>query len=79
MELSENLFSKDPHLEGFRGVVDSTGEGLWSLQEALELKVAAPVLAMSLFTRFSSNHDNAFSNRVVAGLRNEFGGHDVTK
>ncbi len=79
MELSEDLFSKDPNLEKLRGVIDSSGEGLWSLQEALELKVSTPVLAMSLFTRFSSKDDNSFSNRVVAGLRNEFGGHDVTK
>ncbi|NMA48889.1 MAG: decarboxylating 6-phosphogluconate dehydrogenase [Tissierellia bacterium] len=79
MELSENLFAKDPNLEKLRGVIDSSGEGLWSLQEALELKVSTPVLAMSLFTRFSSKDDNPFSNRVVAGLRNEFGGHDVTK
>ena len=79
MELSEDLFSKDPNLEKLRGVIDSSGEGLWSLQEALELKVSTPVLAMSLFTRFSSKDDNPFSNRVVAGLRNEFGGHDVTK
>lgn len=79
MELSEDLFSKDPNLEKLRGVIDSSGEGLWSLQEALELKVSTPVLAMSLFTRFSSKDDNPFSNRVVAGLRNEFGGHDITK
>ena len=79
MELSEDLFAKDPNLEKLRGVIDSSGEGLWSLQEALELKVSTPVLAMSLFTRFSSKDDNSFSNRVVAGLRNEFGGHDVTK
>lgn len=79
MELSENLFAKDPKLEELRGVIDSSGEGLWTLQEAIELKIPAPVLAMSLFARFSSKDDNAFSNRLVAGLRNQFGGHDVTK
>ena len=79
MELSEDLFAKDPNLKELRGVIDSSGEGLWTLQEAIELGIPAPVLAMSLFTRFSSKDDNAFSNRVVAGLRNEFGGHAVTK
>lgn len=79
MELSESLFSKDPGLEDLRGIIDSSGEGLWTLQEAIELKIPAPVIAMSLFTRYSSKEDNSFSNRVVAGLRNEFGGHDVTK
>lgn len=79
MELTENLFAKDANLEGYKGVIDSSGEGLWTLQEALELHVPAPVMAMSLFTRFSSKDANSFSNRVVAGLRNEFGGHDVTK
>lgn len=79
MELSENLFAKDPHLNKLKGVVDSSGEGLWTLQEAIELGIPTPVLAMSLFTRFSSKDDNLFSNRVVAGLRNEFGGHNVTK
>lgn len=79
MELTESLFSKDPKLEGLKGVIRSSGEGLWSLQEALELKVPAPVLAMSLFTRFSSEQEDSFSNKVVAGLRNEFGGHAIVK
>lgn len=79
MELSQDLFTKDPNLEKLRGVIDSSGEGLWTLQEALKLKVSTPVIALSLFTRFSSKDDNSFSNRVVAGLRNEFGGHDVIK
>lgn len=79
MELSEDLFSKDPDLKGIKGVIDSSGEGLWTLQEAIEMKIPVPVLAMSLFTRYSSKDDNAFSNRVVSGLRNEFGGHDITK
>lgn len=79
MELTEDLFAKDPNLEGFQGVIDSSGEGLWTLQEALELQVPVPVTAMSLFTRFSSKDPNSFSNRVVAGLRNKFGGHDFTK
>lgn len=79
MELTENLFEKDPNLGGLKGVVDSSGEALWTLQEALDLKVSTPVIAMSLFTRFASQHDDSFSNKVVAGLRNEFGGHSVLR
>lgn len=79
MELTERLFQKSPRLDDLRGVVDSSGEALWTLQEALELKISAPVIAMSLFTRFASQRDDSFSNKVVAGLRNEFGGHHVSK
>lgn len=79
MELTGNVFQKDPDLNGLKGIVDSSGEALWTLQEALDLKVSTPVIAMSLFTRFASQNSDSFSNKVVAGLRNEFGGHSVTK
>ena len=79
MELTEDLFKKDPELDSLKGVVDSSGEGLWTLQEAMELSIPTPVIALSLFTRFSSKIDDSFSNKLVAGLRNEFGGHAVTK
>ena len=79
MELTENLFRKSPELEDLMGIIDSSGEALWTLQEALDLKVSAPVIAMSLFTRFASQGNDHFSNKVVAGLRNEFGGHHVSK
>jgi len=79
MELTENLFQKSPKLDDLKGIVDSSGEALWTLQEALDLKVSTPVIAMSLFTRFASQVEDSFSNKVVAGLRNEFGGHRVLK
>ncbi|NCB42322.1 MAG: decarboxylating 6-phosphogluconate dehydrogenase [Clostridia bacterium] len=79
MELTESLFQKSPTLDNIKGVIDSSGEALWTLQEALDLKVSTPAIAMSLFTRFASQSDDSFSNKVVAGLRNEFGGHPVTK
>jgi 6-phosphogluconate dehydrogenase len=79
MELTEDLFEKHPDLSELKGVVDSSGEALWTLQEALDLKTPTPVIAMSLFTRFASQNDDSFSNKVVAGLRNEFGGHHVTR
>ncbi len=79
MELTESVFSKDPNLDKLKGVVDSSGEGLWTLEEALALQIPTPVIALSLLTRFSSKIDDSFSNRLVAGLRNEFGGHQITK
>lgn len=79
MELTEDLFSKDPKLAELKGVIDSSGEGLWTLEEALELGVPVPVIAESLMTRFRSKQEDSFSGKVVAGLRNEFGGHSIVK
>ncbi len=77
MELMENAFSKDPQLDLIEGVVNSSGEGLWTVQEALELNVPAHVITASLFTRYRSKQEDTFSGKVVAALRNEFGGHSV--
>lgn len=77
LELLENAFAEDPKLENLKGYVDDSGEGRWTVQEAVDMGVAAPVAAMSLFMRFASREQNAFSNRVLAALRREFGGHPV--
>jgi 6-phosphogluconate dehydrogenase len=77
LELAEAAFQKDPKLEGLRGYVDDSGEGRWTVQEAIELRVPVPTIALSLFTRFDSRRDDSFANRVIAALRNEFGGHAV--
>jgi 6-phosphogluconate dehydrogenase len=79
LELCQSAFEKDPKLDGIRGYVDDSGEGRWTVIEAIERGVAAPVLAHSLFARFSSRQQDAFSNKVLAALRNEFGGHAVKK
>jgi len=79
MELMESAFSKDPLLEDIRGVVHSSGEGLWTVEEALELGVPAHVLTSSLYVRYRSHQEDTFSGKVVAALRNEFGGHKVEK
>lgn len=79
MELMENAFSKDATLDKLKGVMYSSGEGLWTVQEALELKVPVPVIASSLFTRYRSEQEDTFTGKVVAALRNEFGGHAVSK
>lgn len=79
MELTQNAFSKDPKLEGIKGVMKSSGEGKWTVETALEVQASAPVIAMSLFMRYRSLDQDTFHGKVVAALRNEFGGHAVEK
>ena len=79
MELCANAFSKDPQLDSIRGVMHSSGEGKWTLETALDLGVPTPVIALSLLMRYRSLQDDTFSGKVVAALRNEFGGHAVEK
>jgi len=77
LELAQAAFERDPELSHVRGWVEDSGEGRWTLQEAIDHAVPAPALAMSLFMRFRSRQDDSFSDKVVAALRNEFGGHPV--
>lgn len=79
LELAEAAFAKDAKLAAIRGYVDDSGEGRWTVVEAIERGVSATALAHSLFARFSSRQQDAFANRVIAALRNEFGGHAVKK
>jgi 6-phosphogluconate dehydrogenase len=79
MELTENAFSKYPDLEEIKGIMHSSGEGKWTVEAALDLKTATPVIAMSLLMRYRSLEDDTFTGKVVAALRNEFGGHAVEK
>jgi 6-phosphogluconate dehydrogenase len=79
LELAEDAFSRDMRLDGIAGYVDDSGEGRWTVQQAVETAVPAPVITASLFARFRSRQDNSFSNRVLAALRREFGGHAVKK
>jgi 6-phosphogluconate dehydrogenase len=79
MELTERAFAEDPRLEGIKGVMQSSGEGKWTVETALELQASAPVIAMSLFMRYRSLEEDTFHGKVVAALRNQFGGHAVVK
>ncbi len=79
MELTANAFEKDPNLDAIKGVMHSSGEGKWSLETALDLGVPTPVMALSLMMRYRSMQEDTFSGKVVAALRNEFGGHAVVK
>src|SRR5215472_15642548 len=77
LELAELAFGSDPKLDKIRGYVDDTGEGRWTVKDAIDLAVPLPALALSLFMRFRSRQDDSFSAKVLAALRNEFGGHAV--
>ncbi|WP_411955589.1 phosphogluconate dehydrogenase (NAD(+)-dependent, decarboxylating) [Alkalibacillus sp. S2W] len=79
IELMENAFSKDGDLDSIRGVMNSSGEGKWTVESAIEFEMAAPVIAMSLMMRYRSQENDTFSGKVVAALRNEFGGHSVVE
>jgi 6-phosphogluconate dehydrogenase len=77
LELAELAFKEDPMLKDIRGYVDDSGEGRWTVQAAIDENVPAPVITMSLLSRFVSRQSESFSAKVIAALRNEFGGHAV--
>lgn len=79
MELTESAFNKDKDLSAIKGKMFSSGEGKWTVESALDLGVPTPVIALSLMMRYRSLQDDTFTGKVVAALRNEFGGHDVEK
>ena len=79
LELAESAFKADPDLSKIQGYVDDSGEGRWTVQHAIEAAVSSPVITLSLFERFRSRKENTFSDRVLAALRREFGGHAVKK
>jgi 6-phosphogluconate dehydrogenase len=76
-ELAERAFAKDAELSALRGYVEDSGEGRWTVQEAIDLDVPAPVITLSLLARFRSRQADSFGAKVIAALRNEFGGHAV--
>ncbi len=79
LELAEDAFNKDPNLDAIKGYVEDSGEGRWTVAEAINESVPAPVITLSLLERFRSRQKESFSAKVIAALRNEFGGHIVKK
>ena len=77
LELAERAFEKDANLDSVRGYVDDSGEGRWTVLEAIEEDVPVNVIAGALFARFASRQDDSFSMKVIAALRGEFGGHAI--
>ena len=79
LELAEDAFGKDPDLATIKGYVQDSGEGRWTVQAAIDADVPAPVITLSLMQRFVSRQEESFAAKVLAALRNEFGGHAVKK
>ncbi len=77
LDLAADAFAKDPELDAITGWVEDSGEGRWTVQESIDHAVPAPVIALSLYLRFRSRQVDSFSMKVLAALRNEFGGHAV--
>lgn len=79
LELTAEGLKKDPDLKGLKGWVADSGEGRWTVWEAMEKDIPAPVIMMSLFERFHSRQPESFSAKMLAMMRNQFGGHEVKK
>jgi 6-phosphogluconate dehydrogenase len=78
LELAERAYEADGgDLEGIRGYVDDSGEGRWTVFDAIDKNVPAPIITLSLLARFSSRQDESYSAKVIAALRNQFGGHAI--
>ncbi len=77
LELAASALEKDPQLAQIEGYVEDSGEGRWTILDALEKDVPAPVITQSLFTRFRSRQEESFGEKLLAALRNEFGSHAV--
>jgi 6-phosphogluconate dehydrogenase len=79
LQLAARALADDPDLSKITGYVEDSGEGRWTVQEAIERAVPLPVITASIFTRFRSRQTNTFAERMLAALRNQFGGHAVKK
>ena len=79
MELTENALRKDPGLDAIKGIAHASGEAQWMVEDAMDRKISIPTIALSLMARFQSQDPENFPAKVVAALRNEFGGHAVEK
>jgi 6-phosphogluconate dehydrogenase len=79
LELAAGALKDDPKLEGLKGYVQDSGEGRWMLMDALDKDVPVPTLSTALFTRFRSRQEESFSEKMLAALRNAFGGHSVKR
>lgn len=79
LDLTAKALSENPDLEGIEAYVSDSGEGRWTVAEALEQDVSAPVITLSLLERFRSRNKDAFGDKLLAAMRNQFGGHEVKK
>ena len=79
LDLTATALGNDPSLDGLQPYVEDSGEGRWTVQESIDLGVPTPVISLSLQARFRSRQDNSFGARLLAAMRNQFGGHAVRR
>jgi 6-phosphogluconate dehydrogenase len=79
LELAADALNADPTLAHLKAYVEDSGEGRWTVEDAVEKSVPAPTITAALFARFRSRRENSFADRLLAALRNQFGGHAVRR
>jgi 6-phosphogluconate dehydrogenase len=79
LDLIDRMLEEDPDLSKIRGYAEDTGEGRWTVEEAIRLAVPMNVIAAAVFARFTSRQDDSPAMKAVAGMRNQFGGHPIKK
>jgi len=79
LDLAAAALAQNPNLEGIVPYVADSGEGRWTVAEAIDLNVAAPVITLALLQRLQSRDSESFSNKLLSALRNQFGGHEMKK
>ncbi|TFH35258.1 MAG: decarboxylating 6-phosphogluconate dehydrogenase [Anaerolineales bacterium] len=79
LDLTANALKQDPDLEGIKGWVADSGEGRWTVAEAIELDIPAPVMTLSLLMRFVSRQEDSYAAKLLAAMRGQFGGHPVKR
>jgi len=79
LDLAAAALAENPHLDGIAPYVADSGEGRWTVAEAIDLNVAAPVITLALLQRLQSRDSESFSNKLLSALRNQFGGHEMKK
>src|SRR5699024_7767175 len=79
LDLTARALADDPSMAGLQPWVDDSGEGRWTVAEAIDLDVPAPVITQALIARLRSRDDEAFADRLLAAMRHQFGGHPVKK
>jgi 6-phosphogluconate dehydrogenase len=79
LELTAGALKEDPRLEHLKGYVQDSGEGRWMIADAIDKAVPVPTLTSALFTRFRSRQEQSFAEKMLAALRNAFGGHSVRR
>ena len=79
LDLTAAALAENPGLEGIAPYVSDSGEGRWTVAEAIDLDIAAPVITLALLQRLQSRDSESFSNKLLSALRNQFGGHEMKK